>query len=208
MAQSAIPQFSVPCVILAAGLSLRMGRPKALLPLPCGDSFLTRIVRTLQASHIARIAVVVGPCPAEIRAALASAKLEVEIIENPNHHAGQLSSLIAALSVMEGPNVDGLMVTLVDVPLVSIETVRRIRDAYLRFRAPIVRPVKEERHGHPVIFDRSVFAELRTADPSAGAKAVVRAHAHEVLEVTVDDEGAFLDIDTPEDYRRLIDSAR
>jgi molybdenum cofactor cytidylyltransferase len=208
MGQSSIPRFSVPCVILAAGLSTRMGRPKALLPLGCGDSFLTRIVRTLQASDIARIAVVVGPRSAEIREALASASLEVQVIENPDPHAGQLSSLIAALSVIEGQNVDGLMVTLVDVPLVSIETVRRVRDAYFRCRAPIVRPVKEGRHGHPVIFDRSVFAELRAADPSAGAKAVVRAHAHEASEVTVEDEGAFLDIDTPEDYRRLIESAR
>jgi molybdenum cofactor cytidylyltransferase len=59
-----------------------------------------------------------------------------------------------------------------------------------------------DRHGHPVIFDRVVFDALRAADPAAGAKEVVRARQHEILNVPVEDEGAFVDLDTPEDYRR------
>jgi CTP:molybdopterin cytidylyltransferase MocA len=58
------------------------------------------------------------------------------------------------------------------------------------------------RHGHPVIFDRAMFAALRAADPATGAKAVVRARQHEIVNVPVEDEGAFVDLDTPEDYRR------
>jgi CTP:molybdopterin cytidylyltransferase MocA len=57
-----------------------------------------------------------------------------------------------------------------------------------------------------VIFDHSIFGELRRADPSMGAKPVVHAHAAEEVNVDVDDEGAFIDIDTPEDYERFIRS--
>ena len=75
--------------------------------------------------------------------------------------------------------------------------------AWSRSGAPVVRPSRGGRHGHPVLFDARVLAELRAADLSAGARAVVRAHAAESLDVEVDDPGAFEDIDTPEDYRRV-----
>ena len=60
---------------------------------------------------------------------------------------------------------------------------------------------------HPVIFDRAVFSELRTADHAVGAKAVVHAHLTDAVELTVDSEGSFLDIDTPVDYMRAFNSA-
>jgi molybdenum cofactor cytidylyltransferase len=67
-----------------------------------------------------------------------------------------------------------------------------------------VRPARGNEHGHPVIFDRSLFDELRSADPALGAKSVVRAHAAEILNLRIDDPGAFLDIDTPEVYARVV----
>ena len=67
--------------------------------------------------------------------------------------------------------------TLVDVPLVHPDTVRAVVNAWRRSRAPIVRPARGDEHGHPVIFDCAVFDELRSADRTIGAKAVVRAHA-------------------------------
>jgi len=95
-----------------------------------------------------------------------------------------------------------VMIAPVDQPLVSETTVRALADAWRRNRAPIVRPVREGRHGHPVIFDRAVFDELRTADLSKGARAVVHAHAENLVEIAVDDDGAFANIDTPADYER------
>ena len=94
--------------------------------------------------------------------------------------------------------------TLIDVPLVSVATVRTLIGAQREHGAPVVRPVSNGRHGHPVIFGRALFAELRGADPAQGAKPVVRAHAAEMIEVPIDDEGAFTDIDTREDYERII----
>jgi molybdenum cofactor cytidylyltransferase len=79
-------------------------------------------------------------------------------------------------------------------------------DSYRRTRAPIVRPTSGGRHGHPLLIDRSVFDALRAADSSAGAKPIVRAHASAVGDIAVEDEGAFLDVDTEEEYRKTIAS--
>jgi molybdenum cofactor cytidylyltransferase len=82
--------------------------------------------------------------------------------------------------------------------------VRAVIAAWQQSRAPIVRPAIGERHGHPVLFDRAVVDELRRAPLDVGAKAVVRAHAHEIVNVEVSDEGCVVDIDTPLDYERYL----
>ncbi len=94
------------------------------------------------------------------------------------------------------------LVTLVDVPLVSSSTVRAVLERYRATRATVVRPVAGDRHGHPIVIDRSLFQALESADPAIGAKPIIRAHVSPEGDVTVDDEGAFVDIDTPEDYER------
>ena len=94
----------------------------------------------------------------------------------------------------------------VDVPMVAVSTVTSVIEAWRRTRAPIVRPAIGDRHGHPVIFDRALFDELRRAPLEAGAKSVVRAHEPDILNVIVDDEGCLTDVDTPEDYRRITGS--
>ena len=83
-----------------------------------------------------------------------------------------MSSLLAGLDAIDTPVLEAALVTLVDVPLVRPSTVAAVIEAWRRTRAPIVRPVDGARHGHPVIFDRSVFEDLRSADPAIGAKAV------------------------------------
>ena len=96
--------------------------------------------------------------------------------------------------------------TLVDVPLVRPSTVAEVITAWRRTRAPIVRPASGELHGHPVMFDRSIFADLRAADPNTGAKAVFAIHRDRIVNVEVKDAGAFEDIDTPADYRKVLGS--
>jgi molybdenum cofactor cytidylyltransferase len=110
--------------------------------------------------------------------------------------------MLVGLAVVDRPGVMAAMMTPVDQPFVSEATVRLLVDTWRRLRAPIVRPVRDDRHGHPVIFDRSTFDALRRADPSEGAKAVVRAHAARLCDVVVEDAAAFEDIDTPADYER------
>ena len=108
------------------------------------------------------------------------------------------------LYALETPDLEAVLMTLVDVPLVSPETTRRLIQVWRDTRAPIVRPARGGEHGHPVLFDRRLFPELRAADPATGAKPVVHAHAGELVNVEVDDDGAFFDLDTPADYERAL----
>ncbi|HEX2342644.1 MAG TPA: nucleotidyltransferase family protein [Vicinamibacterales bacterium] len=190
----------MPAVVLAAGRSTRMGQPKALLPATrAGETFIERLVSTLIAGGIDDVVVVAGDVAAAIRTRLG---FRARVVANPDVDRGQLSSIVVGLDVVDRPGVLAVMIAPVDQPLVSETTVRALADAWRRNRAPIVRPVREGRHGHPVIFDRAVFDELRTADLSKGARAVVHAHAENLVEIAVDDDGAFANIDTPADYER------
>jgi molybdenum cofactor cytidylyltransferase len=190
----------MPAVVLAAGRSTRMGRPKALLPATsAGETFIERLVGTLIAGGIDDVVVVAGETAPAIRTRLG---FRARVVLNPDVDRGQLSSILVGLEVVDRPGVQAIVIAPVDQPLVSETTIRALVEAWRRNRAPIVRPVREGRHGHPVIFDRAVFDELRAADPSSGARAVVHAHAENLVEIAVDDDGAFADIDTPADYER------
>jgi molybdenum cofactor cytidylyltransferase len=202
----------VPGLVLASGRSARMGRPKALLPCgPGGCSFLAKVVTTLTSGGITDI-VVVG------RAGDEGLKTELERLDggdsrlryasNPNAEMGQLSSVVAGLSLADRPGVLGILVIPVDMPLVLPATVRQLLAIFNSTRAPIVRPVHQGAHGHPVIFSRVLFDQLRHADPSIGARSVVRAHADVIVDVEVADPGTITDVDTPEDYARLFGDAR
>ena len=103
---------------------------------------------------------------------------------------------------------EGLAMTLVDIPLLAPATIAKVIDAWERTRAPIVRPAYGNRRGHPVIFDRAVFDELRRAPVESGARVVVSAHYDQVVNVEVDDPGCIVDIDTPDDYRRALSPAQ
>jgi molybdenum cofactor cytidylyltransferase len=195
-----------PAVVLAAGASSRMGRPKANLPLEDGDTFLSRIVKTFRRAGIEDVVVVVGFDADSIVETFARTGEVARLIENPDPASGQASSLVRGLNAIDRPGVAAALVTLVDVPLVSVETVRAVVDRYRQTRAPVVRPVRGDEHGHPVIIDRTLFDLIRQADPKAGAKPVLRAHASAEGDVEVADDGAFLDIDTNEDYLRIVGS--
>ena len=112
------------------------------------------------------------------------------------------------MRAVDSARASAALVTLIDVPLVSAATVRTLIAVQRERGAPVVRPVSNGRHGHPVIFGRILFEELERADPAQGAKPIVRAHAAHMIEVPVKDEGAFTDIDTREDYERFIGALR
>jgi molybdenum cofactor cytidylyltransferase len=183
-----------------------MGRPKATLPLEGGETFLSRIIRTFLDAGVDDVVVVVGHHVDEIVESVSATGLRARFVINPNYDRGQLSSIVAGLAVVDRPGVVAALVTLVDVPLVSTATVRAVVECYQRTHAPIVRPTSGTRHGHPLLVDRSLFGALRAADPAAGAKPVVRAHASAAGDIPIADEGAFTDVDTEEEYRNLLRS--
>ncbi|MGE0043087.1 MAG: NTP transferase domain-containing protein [Vicinamibacterales bacterium] len=191
-------------IVLAAGASSRMGRPKAGLPAgPGGDTFVWRLCRTLQRAGLSPVTVVTGAAPEAVGAALPAVRRGVRLVHHDGWQSGQLGSLLAGLAAVDGVTSEAVLVALVDSPLVSAATVEALVARWRATRAPIVRPARGERHGHPVIFDRAVFGELRAADPATGAKPVVHRHAGALEDVEVDDPGAFRDFDTPGDLGAL-----
>lgn len=180
-----------------------MGSPKALLPTPDGRPFVTRIVETLHEAGIVELVVVTGRDHDALVDVLSRARVTASLVRNNDPSRGQLSSLWAGMDAVVSADTEAILVTLVDVPMVAVSTVTRVVTAWKRTHAPIVRPAIGDRHGHPVIFDRSVLDALRAAPIDAGAKTVVRAHERDLLNVPVDDEGCLVDVDTPDEYRRL-----
>ncbi len=182
-----------------------MGRAKALLPgRDPAVSFLEQLTSALRKGGVEDVIVVGRSEDAALQERAASMDPPVRFVANPHPHAGQLSSLIAGLNVADRPGTRAVLVAPVDVPLVSEETIASLLAAFDATHAPVVRPVHRGRHGHPVLFARAVFDELRHADPARGARAIVAARESGVTNVEVDDPGVVEDIDTPEDYARLL----
>jgi molybdenum cofactor cytidylyltransferase len=202
----------VPGVILAAGWSSRMGTAKALLPAgPAGQTFVRQLAQALLAGGVADVLVVGRPDDEPLeREVLALSELgtAARFVANPRAAEGQLSSMIAGLNAADKPGVTGILVAPVDAPLIRPDTVSALLAAFRARGAPIVRATYRGRHGHPVIFGRAVFGELRRAHPGIGAKMVVRAHQGTAVDVDVDDPAVVHDIDSPEDYERVFNDAR
>src|SRR5687768_16720832 len=191
-------------IILAAGRSTRMGHSKPLLPYggPGGPSFVAQLVDVLKTSGFSEILVVGRPGDAPLEAEAAGCG--ATFIENPDADRGQLSSLQAALTVLEtrhGAQLEAVMVMPADAPLISTTAVKQLLLVADRSNAQIFRATHQGRHGHPVVFRRSTFAELHAADPNIGARAVVRADPERVHDVDVGEVGVTIDFDTPDQYR-------
>jgi molybdenum cofactor cytidylyltransferase len=192
----------IPGVILAAGRSSRFGRSKALLPVDQGGSlFVSRLVNLFRTAGVSQVFVVGRDNDAALREVVHA--VSARFVVNADSDRGQLSSLVAALDAIDARSVQGVIVMPVDIPLIQSATIASVRDAFLRGTSPIARATYHGRHGHPVVFGSAVFEELRRADPNTGAKAVVHAHADEILNVDVEDAAVLRDIDTPRDYREL-----
>jgi CTP:molybdopterin cytidylyltransferase MocA len=194
--ESTIPPVDLPAIILAAGESRRMGGPlKPLLPFR-GSTFLETIMATLRAAGLTEILVVLGCRAAEVHAGIDLSK--VRVVQNDDWPLGMLSSLRAGIRALPA-DAPGALVTLVDLPALQVESVRRLLAAWRAAPDRIARATVDGRGGHPVIFPRALFAEILDKDHPDGPRGLLGTHADLVLDVPLDDPGARDDIDTPED---------
>ena len=186
-------------LILAAGESSRMGQDKALLTY--GDrTFLEIVVATLHEAGMERVVVVLGHHAEQIQGAVT---LEgAEIVINRDYARGQTSSLQAGLRALESPSLEAVVLCLVDHPLVSADTVRRLISSFRQSGAPVVIPTFRNQRGHPVVIGRALFEELKSLSPDEGANTVIRKHHDATTLVEVGDKGILIDVDNPDVYRR------
>ena len=178
-----------------------MGRPKALLPYREG-TFLEHLIEVTRHPLIGVTRVVLGAGADVIRT---TAKLDPSnVVLNPEWEQGQLSSICAGLRSLEGMDTDGMILCPVDHPLVSARLVGDLVERFYEGKKSIVLPTYNGRRGHPAIFSNALFGELLAAPAGKGARAVVWAHAADVLEVPTDEEGVILNINDPNMLNRVI----
>lgn len=182
-------------VVLAAGSSRRMGNPKLLLRWR-GATLLRRAAEAALGA-CPRVVVVVGPEPERMREELRG--LPVEVVVNPDHGEGIASSLRRGVQSVH--DADAVLVTLADQPAVAAEHLRRLVQAYRSSGARLVAASYAGTVGVPAVFGRELFPELLSLRGDAGAKRVVERHRDEAVLVPVPE--AAVDVDTPEDWRRL-----
>ncbi len=196
----------IAALVLAAGASSRMGRPKLDLDVG-GKTVLERAVDTLLASPVERVLVVVSPdrtgIPLSIDRLGDRSESRLRVVHNPGAEEGMASSIRAGLCVLPDET-RALVIALADKPLVRSETIARLVSRFEQGGARIVYPRYRGRQGHPVVIASALFPELRDLEGDSGAKPLLRKHAQAAVPVDVDDPGVLLDIDTPEDYANCL----
>jgi len=184
--------------ILAAGESRRMGSPKALISIH-GKTFVQHLLDATRHPRIGITQVVLGAHADQIRAQLNAPS--ASIVVNEEWQSGQLSSIQAAVRSLSSRPTEGLILCPVDHPLISAALVANLIAAFDSSRKLIALPTFRGRRGHPVIFHRSLYAELLAASAEIGARQIVRAHPGEIVEVPTDEEGVILNLDDADALR-------
>ncbi len=191
----------IAAIVLAAGTSDRMGKPKAALAFR-GTTFLGAILDAARALGLTKRVVVVGP---DANNLLGINDLsDVDVIRNNDLATGPIGSIRLAIRELLNHPVEGLLVWHVDRPHISLATIQALLDRFRVGDAAIVIPTYKGRRGHPVIFSRVVFDELLRAPASEGARRVVRADPARVAEVPVSDRAVLEDINSPQAYQELV----
>lgn len=191
-------------VILSGGASARMGSPKALLSYQ-GRAFLDHLLEATRHPKISVRRVVLGPHAEPIAKAIDLNGDEIVI--NADWEQGQLTSIHAALRSLPA-GLDGMVLCLVDHPLISSVLVSDLITLFYTSRAPIVLPIYMGRRGHPVIFSSLLFPEIFAAPRDVGARAVVWAHRSEVQEFPTTEEGCVLNLNDPETFAKILHRER
>ncbi len=179
-----------------------MGQPKALLTYQ-GQTFIDSIIQNVKLAGIENIFVVTGTHGTQIRNKINNPDSRT-YLNNPDPDRGQLSSIQIGLAQLTD-DVIGMLLVLVDHPLVMLSTYQGIINKANQYPDSIIIPSFDGKNGHPVYFGRKYFQELLQAPLDKGARVVVHKYHEQIIKICVKDKGILQDIDLPEDYQNLVE---
>ena len=187
-------------IVLAAGLSSRMGAQKLLLPFG-GKTVIGHIVDQLLASTIGEVHVVVGHQSESVSAELSGRA--VSIVNNPNYKSGMLSSVRCGLRNLP-EKCRAVMVVLGDQPSITTELIDQMLQSFAATEKNILVPLYKGKRGHPILLSLHYRDEILTHYDAVGLRGLLHSHSDDICELTVSNASVLCDMDYPEDYRREI----
>lgn len=193
-------QRPVGAVVLAAGMSTRMGQAKVLLPWLNDKPILEHIIDQLRTARVDHIVVVTGHYADDVRRV--AERMGVETVHNPDYAQGEmLSSLQAGLRAMPD-NIAAAMSVLGDQPRIESRIVAQVMMAYAEGKGAIIAPSYQMRRGHPILISRRFWPELLALGPGGAPRDVINAYADQTGYVEVDTDSILRDVDTMQDYQQ------
>jgi molybdenum cofactor cytidylyltransferase len=190
-------QRPIGAVVLAAGMSRRMGQPKVLLPWTGGKTIIEHIIDQLYLARIDHVTVVTGS-PAQEVGALAE-KRGATVVYNKDYPTGEMLSSLKAGLRAQPANVGAVLMVLGDQPRIQPKIVGQITMAYAEGQGDLIVPSFQMRRGHPILIDRRYWGELLALPDDGAPRDVIRKYP--VTYVSVENDSVLQDVDTPEDYQ-------
>ncbi len=189
-------------IVLAAGLSTRMGQPKVLMEWRNGETILDHVLSQIKGrGGVFWSWVITGATDQAVRDVVYSKSTRAHAKYNPDYATGEmLSSLKVGLRAMP-ENIGAALIVLGDQPSIKHDVVQKVLQKYAETLAPIVAPSYQMKRGHPILIDRSLWGEILALPDDGAARDVINAHANEIAYVNVDDDSILRDVDTPEAYQ-------
>jgi molybdenum cofactor cytidylyltransferase len=185
-------------MILAAGESKRMGKPKMLLPFG-NSTILENVMAAAVRSHADRVLVVLGSHRQEIELKIKS--LPVVLTYNPQYKNGMLSSIQQGFKTLP-PDARAALILLGDQPSVSATVINDMIRIYTETEQGIILPVLKGRRGHPILIDVKYRDEVNRLDPEIGLRELIHRHPGDILKMETNSPDIFQDIDNTRDYQR------
>ncbi len=193
-------QKHIGAVVLAGGMSRRMGQPKVLLPWGGRRTIIEHIIEQLSLARVPQITVVTGHRAGEVRQVVS--RVGADVVHNDRYTTGEmLSSLKAGLRAMP-PHISAALVVLGDQPRIQPKVIAQVMMAYAEGAGDIVAPSYQMRRGHPILIDRRYWSEILDLPDDGSPRDVIDRHKDRIAYVNVDTDSVLRDVDTPEDYRQ------
>ena len=189
----------VGAIVLAAGLSTRMGRPKMTLPWG-GATVLDSVLRAFQGENIEPVVVVTGSARHAVEQ-ICSTYPTVETVFTPDFENGEMTDSIKAGIRVFDDGIDAVFIAPGDHPGMQGRIIRQILEAYKKHKRLFVVPSFQMHRGHPWLVDRRVWPELENLGPTNTLRDLLKKNADQIEYVVVDNDSVLRDIDTPQDYQ-------